>query len=71
MVEWYNTRNSQTDRLELAIVDKNNNITVGEVVLNEYNEDKHSMNFKILIGARGRNRGLGTETTKLIIDYIF
>jgi len=71
IVEWYNTRNSQTDRLELAIVDKNNNITVGEVVLNEYNEDKHSMNFKILIGPRGRNRGLGTETTKLIIDYIF
>ena len=29
------------------------------------------MNFRILIGPRGRNRGLGTEATQLIIDYIF
>lgn len=71
IVEWYNTRNSQSDRLDLAIVDKDKNIAVGEVVLNEYNEDKHSMNFRILIGPRGRDRGLGTEATQLIIDYIF
>lgn len=29
------------------------------------------MNFRILIGPKGRNRGLGTEATQLIIDYIF
>lgn len=44
---------------------------VGEVVVNLYDEKSHSMNFRILIGPRGRNRGLGTEATQLIIDYVF
>ena len=61
LIQWYSTRNQQIDRLDLAIVDKSNNVVVGEVVVNEYDEDKHSMNFRILIGPRGRNRGLGTE----------
>ncbi|MFD1453116.1 GNAT family N-acetyltransferase [Oceanobacillus sojae] len=29
------------------------------------------MNFRILMGPKGRNRGLGTEATQLIIDYVF
>lgn len=70
-IHWYNTRNEQTDRLDLAIVDKSQSILVGEAVINEYDEKNHSMNFRILIGPRGRNRGLGTESTRLIIDYVF
>lgn len=69
--KWYLSRNEQTDRLDLAIEDKKLNELVGEVVVNEYNEKDHSMNFRILIGKRGRNRGLGTEATQLICDYIF
>ena len=68
---WYNTRNEQTDRLDLMIVDKTKDTLVGEAVVNLYDEKNHSMNFRILIGPRGRNRGLGTEATQLIIDYIF
>ena len=68
---WYNTRNEQTDRLDLAIVDPSQGVLVGEAVINLYDEKNHSMNFRILIGPRGRNRGLGTEATQLIIDYIF
>jgi len=71
VTHWYNTRNEQQDRLDLAIVDKSLNLFVGEAVVNLYNEEKHSMNFRILIGPRGRNRGLGTEATQLIIDYVF
>lgn len=70
-LEWYNTRNEQTDRLDLAIVDRSQAILVGEAVVNLYDEDNHSMNFRIMIGPRGRNRGLGTEATQLIVDYIF
>ncbi len=70
-LHWYNTRNGQTDRLDLAIVDQSQDFLVGEVVVNLYDEKNHSMNFRILIGPRGRNRGLGTEATRLIIDYIF
>lgn len=40
-------------------------------MVNLYDEDNHSMNFRIMIGPRGRNRGLGTEATQLIVDYIF
>jgi diamine N-acetyltransferase len=71
ITRWYSTRNDQTDRLDLAIVDKCNNIAVGEVVVNEYDETRHSMNFRILIGPRGRDRGLGTEATTLFVNYIF
>lgn len=69
--QWYLTRNEQKDRLDLALVDKELDELVGEVVINEYNKENHSMNFRILIGANGRNRGLGTEATRLICDYIF
>lgn len=71
ITNWYSSRNEQTNRLDLAIVDKINDIAVGEVVVNDYDELKHSMNFRILIGPRGRDRGFGTEATKLFIDYIF
>jgi len=70
-MNWYETRNVQTDRLDLAIVDQSKTILVGEVVVNLYDEKNQSMNFRILIGPRGRNRGLGTEATQLIVDYIF
>ena len=70
-LSWYKTRNEQTDRLDLAIVDQSQDITVGEVVANLYDEKNHSMNFRILIGPQGRNRGLGTEATQLFIDYLF
>jgi RimJ/RimL family protein N-acetyltransferase len=71
ILHWYNTRHEQTDRMDLAIVDKSQGILVGEVVINLYDEENHSMNFRILIGPNGRNRGLGTEATQLIIDYVF
>lgn len=69
--QWYQTRNDQTDRLDLAIVDKETDRIVGEVVLNEYDEASHTMNFRILIGKEGRNRGFGSEATKLFCNYIF
>ncbi len=68
---WYRTRNDQKDRLDLAIADKQTNKIVGEVVLNEYNPEEHSMNFRILIGKEGRNRGFGTEATRLFCRYVF
>ncbi|WP_342665452.1 GNAT family protein [Paucisalibacillus globulus] len=69
--DWYNTRNEQPDRLDLAIIDKKMNYLVGEVVANLYEEKHKSMNFRILIGPRGRNRGFGTEATQLLVDYLF
>jgi RimJ/RimL family protein N-acetyltransferase len=69
--EWYSTRNTQTDRLDLAIVDRESGRCVGEAVLNEWEPENASCNFRILIGPRGRDRGLGTEATRLILGHAF
>ncbi|GAB3065312.1 GNAT family N-acetyltransferase [Pedococcus soli] len=69
--EWYATRNAQTDRLDLAVVDRVSGECVGEVVLNEWEEADASVNFRILIGPRGRDRGLGTEATRLVLTHAF
>ncbi|SBT68301.1 Protein N-acetyltransferase, RimJ/RimL family [Micromonospora sediminicola] len=68
---WYGTRNSQTDRLDLAVVDRASGRCVGEVVLNEWDRANASCNFRTLIGPAGRDRGLGTEAVRLIVGYGF
>lgn len=69
--KWYSTRNEQRDRLDLAIVEKATNKVVGEVVFNEYDDNANKVNFRILIGPDGRNKGLGSEATALFIKYGF
>ncbi len=41
------------------------------MVLNEWEEENASCNFRILIGPGGRDRGLGTEATRLILRHAF
>lgn len=68
---WYSTRNEQPDRLDLAIVDNASGSCVGEAVLNEWEEENASCNFRILIGPDGRDRGLGTEAARLVLQHAF
>lgn len=68
---WYGSRADQTDRLDLAIVDRETGECVGEVVLNEWEPENASCNFRILIGPRGRDRGLGTDATRLVLAHAF
>lgn len=69
--DWYTSRNEQTDRLDLAVVDKATGECVGEVVLNMYDEGSSSCNFRTLFGPGGRDRGLGTEAARLLVAYGF
>ncbi|MBC7763359.1 MAG: GNAT family N-acetyltransferase [Candidatus Saccharibacteria bacterium] len=69
--QWYETRAEQPDRLDLAIIEQASSACVGEVVLNELNPENDSCSFRILIGSAGRDRGLGTEATRLIIRHAF
>ncbi|MHA7290648.1 GNAT family N-acetyltransferase [Arthrobacter sp. MDT3-24] len=69
--QWYETRADQADRLDLAIVDPSTDKCVGEVVLNELSAHNDSCNFRILIGVDGRNRGIGSEATLMLLDYAF
>jgi RimJ/RimL family protein N-acetyltransferase len=68
-LEWYRSRNSTNDRLDLAIIDRGTGLCVGEAVLNDFDCRNRSCNFRILIGPRGRDRGFGTEATRLIVAY--
>lgn len=69
--EWYGTRNQQPDRLDLAVVDKVGGQCVGEVVLNNWDEANRSCGFRTLLGPGGRDRGLGTEATRMLVGYGF
>lgn len=68
---WYGSRSTRTDRLDLAVTDRATGELVGEVVLNEWDPDARSCNFRTLIGSRGRGRGLGTEAVRLIVGHGF
>ncbi len=70
-LEWYRTRADQPDRLDLAIVDLATGTCVGEVVLNAYEAENLACGFRILVGPAGRDRGLGSEATRLVVDHAF
>jgi RimJ/RimL family protein N-acetyltransferase len=67
---WYATRNGQDDRLDLALEDSSG-ACVGEVVLNDWEPENRSCNLRILLGPQGRDRGLGTEAVRLVLDHAF
>jgi RimJ/RimL family protein N-acetyltransferase len=67
---WYSTRASHDDRLDLSIIERASGKWAGEVVLNELSTQNESCGFRILLqGPRFYGRGLGTEATRLVIDY--
>ncbi|OUE24294.1 GNAT family N-acetyltransferase [Clavibacter michiganensis] len=68
---WYATRAEQTDRLDLALVDRATDACVGEAVINDWSPEDRSANLRILIGPAGRDRGLGSEAVRLLVDHAF
>lgn len=68
---WYADRAGQPDRLDLAVTDRATGELVGEVVLYEWDPHTRGCTFRTLMGPRGRGRGLGTESTRLILGYAF
>lgn len=68
---WCASRAAQPDRLDLAVIDRATGGWAGEVVINEWDPDNRSCNFRIALGPRGRDRGLGTEATRLLVDHVF
>jgi RimJ/RimL family protein N-acetyltransferase len=68
---WYETRADHQDRLDLAVISADSDTCVGEVVLNEWSPDNEVCSFRILLGPGGRNRGLGSEATRLVVDHAF
>jgi RimJ/RimL family protein N-acetyltransferase len=60
------------DRADWAIIRSTDGAHLGEVVLNQFDPDNASVNFRIAVsGAQNRGRGYGTQATRLVIGYAF
>ncbi|NUR43481.1 MAG: GNAT family N-acetyltransferase, partial [Streptomyces sp.] len=68
---WYGSRSARTDRLDLAVTDRATGELVGEVVLYEWDDRARGCTFRTLLGPGGRDRGIGTEATRLVVGYGF
>jgi RimJ/RimL family protein N-acetyltransferase len=71
VANWCATRVDQDDRLDLAVADAVSGDWLGEVVINDWDPDNRACSFRIALSANARNRGIGTEATQLIVDYVF
>jgi RimJ/RimL family protein N-acetyltransferase len=68
---WYSTRGEQDDRLDFAIVERSTGEYAGEVVLNDLDRGNHAVGFRISLRTGFQDRGLGSEATRLVVDYAF
>ncbi len=68
---WTSSRRATEDRLDLSIIDLATGEWVGELAILDWDEHNQSCGFRIAIGRAGRNRGLGSEATRLVVDYVF
>jgi RimJ/RimL family protein N-acetyltransferase len=68
---WAASRSDADDRLDLAVTDSKTGEWLGEVVINEWDPDNRSCSFRIALSAHARNRGVGTEATRLLLDHVF
>lgn len=59
------------DRADWAIIDRETGGYVGEIVLNELEEDDAAMNFRIALTPGWTGRGFGTEATRAVLDHAF
>lgn len=67
---WCASRPAAAERVDLAVVEKATGEVAGEAVLNEFDPDQNSVNFRIALrGPAWYGRGLGTEATRLLIGH--
>jgi RimJ/RimL family protein N-acetyltransferase len=69
--EWCATRGETDDRWDLAVVDAATGEWLGEAVINDWEPDRRSCGFRIALGPNARDRGIGTEATRLVVDAVF
>jgi RimJ/RimL family protein N-acetyltransferase len=62
---------SRDDRADWAIIRESDGAFIGEVVLNDLDEDNQSMNFRIGLQSQYLGQGYGTQATRAVVDYGF
>ncbi|HEU4326718.1 MAG TPA: GNAT family protein [Roseiflexaceae bacterium] len=68
---WLRTIAEREDRVDLAIVPQGSEELVGEVVLNEIDDDNRSANIRIGIRQPHTGRGYGSEAMRLMLGHAF
>lgn len=69
---WLATRPAQTERCDWAILDNESGEFAGEIVLNDYNAERNTMNLRIcLAGSQWFDRGIGTAAIDAVLTYAF
>ena len=71
-VQWLASRAEQTDRADFAIIAAGSGGFLGEAVLNDFDPQVASANFRIaLAGPHVFGRGFGTAAIRMMLDYGF
>ena len=65
------TRVEQDDRLDFAILHKSTGEFLGDLAINDVNDDNRSCGFRIALRTSAAGLGYGTEAIRLIVDYVF
>ena len=68
---WFGSRHAATDRWDLSVVERATGRWIGELALLDWDADNHSCGFRIALAPEGRDRGYGTEATRLVVDRAF
>ncbi len=68
---WAGSRAYQDDRLDLTIVDRATGDWAGELAVNDWDAPNQTCGFRIALAPGFRDRGFGSEATRLIVDYVF
>ncbi|MFB7124838.1 GNAT family N-acetyltransferase [Kitasatospora sp. NPDC056273] len=69
--QWCTTRAQQPDRLDLAVEDPATGRFLGEAALNDVDPDNSSAGYRIALTPDHTGRGIGTETTLLVLRHAF
>lgn len=68
---WAASRIDQDDRLDLAVTERSTGAWAGELAILDWSPEDRSCAFRIALDAAARDRGIGTEATRLVVDHVF
>ncbi|RNL85060.1 GNAT family N-acetyltransferase [Halostreptopolyspora alba] len=70
--QWCATRAESRDRVDLAITERPGGRFVGELSLQDFDQENESAEYRIALSAiEFTGQGLGREATRLVLDYAF
>ena len=65
------TRAERNDRLDYAILGKSTGAFLGDLAINDLDEDNRSCGFRIALRSDSTGHGYGSEATRLIVEHVF